>query len=110
MRHCEEAKPTWQSVFPNRESACCARHFDFLHKPNPNVPLYADGFGLFVLSAPLTSGFLYRLLAMTCMGRFPFAGADSIRPPHSRKAVGTRLHLTRELSIFSPPVKNQMDF
>ena len=55
MRHCEEAKPTWQSVFPNRESACCARHFDFLHKPNPNVPLYADGFGLFVLSAPLTS-------------------------------------------------------
>ena len=88
MRHCEEAKPTWQSVFPNRESACCARHFDFLHKPNPNVPLYADGFGLFVLSAPLTSvslsknKFFDRLTAVRLYHPERVAAVDKIKDYH----------------------------
>ena len=36
------------------------RCFDLLHKPNPNVPMYADGFGLFVFAALLTSYERYR--------------------------------------------------
>ena len=34
---------------------CYAKRFDLLRKPPPTVSLYADGCGLLVLKAPLTS-------------------------------------------------------
>ena len=40
------------------KKACYARHFDLQHNSNPTVPMYADGFELFVFGASLTSASL----------------------------------------------------
>ena len=50
------------------EKACFARHFDLLHKSNPTVPMYADGFDLFVFGASLTSDSLSKTAFLTDWG------------------------------------------
>ena len=53
----------------SKKHACCASHFDLLHKPDSTVPMYADESGLFVFGAPLTSARLSKNLFFDSLKR-----------------------------------------
>ena len=52
------AKQNCQDLTMKYEKTLRRNGFDLLHKPGPTVHQYADRPGLFVLTAPLTSGSL----------------------------------------------------